>query len=42
MAFDVKALEVPYQNAVVEKGGLLTQVWQQFFRNLFDRLKSRM
>lgn len=38
MAFDVKALGVPYQNSVVDRAGILTLVWQQFFRALYDRL----
>jgi hypothetical protein len=30
-----KSIEVPFQDAVVSQGGLLSYVWNNFFRNLY-------
>ncbi len=39
MATPERSFDVPYRDAVVEKGGLLTTVWAGFIRNVYERLR---
>lgn len=33
-----KSLDVPYESSVIDSKGILSISWQNFFRNLFDRI----